>query len=273
MNPRPSAYKAIDALPNIASAQLLQEFLASPESFFTYLCSKGISDSWAKKYTRIAIRYANEAKDGIDAKAFLERYQNANTYNNMLKAIIHLHRFLNIPEPDLKFKPITKDRLIIAPSYEEIMAGLKAIHKNVDLVRFYLLCSTTLLRPQFIVTLNWEHIDLTNKLINVKVDKKTKHYRPQILHSALIPYIEDKQGKVFAHTYDYYGKKIRMLTGITPSRLRDFAYNAMLKSGMNYLVVEWLMGHNIGMAAHYLADNIREEYTKFERAYTFNIDT
>jgi hypothetical protein len=32
------------------------------------------------------------------------------------------------------------------------------------------------------------------------------------------------------------------------------------------VVVEWLMGHDIGIAKHYLADNIKQEYSKFERA-------
>ncbi len=35
---------------------------------------------------------------------------------------------------------------------------------------------------------------------------------------------------------------------------------------MNPVIVEWLMGHDIGIAKHYLADNIKQEYSKFESA-------
>jgi len=34
---------------------------------------------------------------------------------------------------------------------------------------------------------------------------------------------------------------------------------------MNSVIVEWLTGHDIGIAKHYLADNIKQEYGKFER--------
>ena len=34
------------------------------------------------------------------------------------------------------------------------------------------------------------------------------------------------------------------------------------------MIVEWLMGHDIGIAKHYLADNVKQEYTKFEKATT-----
>ena len=35
------------------------------------------------------------------------------------------------------------------------------------------------------------------------------------------------------------------------------------------MIVEWLMGHDIGIAKHYLADNIKHEYYKFEQAVRF----
>ncbi len=34
---------------------------------------------------------------------------------------------------------------------------------------------------------------------------------------------------------------------------------------MNPVIVEWLMGHDIGIAKQYLADNIKQEYSKFEQ--------
>ena len=33
---------------------------------------------------------------------------------------------------------------------------------------------------------------------------------------------------------------------------------------MNPVIVEWLMVHDIGIAKHYLADNIKQEYVKFK---------
>ena len=42
--------------------------------------------------------------------------------------------------------------------------------------------------------------------------------------------------------------------------------NQALTCGMNHVIVEWLMGHDIGIAKHYLADNIKHEYRKFEEA-------
>ena len=34
---------------------------------------------------------------------------------------------------------------------------------------------------------------------------------------------------------------------------------------MNHLIVEWFMGHDIGIAEHYLANDVKWEYTKFEK--------
>lgn len=39
-------------------------------------------------------------------------------------------------------------------------------------------------------------------------------------------------------------------------------------NGMNPVIVEWFMGYDIGIAKHYLADNIRQEYSKFEQSVT-----
>ena len=259
-----------------ASTNIITSFLSKPQEFLKYLIDKGVNPKLARRYTLWAIDYANYVStNGYRVKEYLSRFTNPNTYNNKLKPIIHLHRFLGLPDPNVKFKTISKDRLIIAPSYEEVLAGFKKVKDDDDLAKFYLFCCTTLLRPQFIITLTYDNIDISNRVIDVRVHRKTKHYRPQIIHTALLPYLqqdkESKEARIFLHCYDYYGKKIKRLTGITPSHLRDFAYNAMLKSGMNPLIVEWLMGHDIGISKHYLADDIKSEYTKFERMYPFSI--
>ena len=262
---------------NDTSANIITSFLSSSkqQEFLKYLMDKGVNPKLARRYTLWAIDYANYVStNGYRVKEYLNRFTNPNTYNNRLKPIIHIHRFLGLPAPNVKFKTISKDRLIIAPSYEEVLAGFNKVKDNDDLAKFYLFCSTTLLRPQFIITLTYDNIDISNRVIDIRVHRKTKHYRPQIIHTALIKYLQqDKESKarLFLHCYDYYGKKIKRLTGITPSQLRDFAYNAMLKSGMNPLIVEWLMGHDIGISKHYLADDIKYEYTKFERMCPFSI--
>ncbi len=264
---------------NVTLTYIITSFLSSSKSdFHEYLLDKDVNPKLAKRYLKWAIDYAkyvsaNGYKDNI-VKEYLSRFANPNTYNNKLKPIIHLHRFLRLPDPNVKFKAVSKDRLIKAPSYEEVLSGFSKI-KDDDLAKFYLFCCTTLLRPQFIITLTYENIDIKNRVIDVRVHRKTKHYRPQVIHTALLEYLQqgpkESKSKLFLHCYDYYGKKIKKLTGITPSQLRDFAYNAMLKSGMNPLIVEWLMGHDIGITKHYLADDIKSEYTKFERMYPFSI--
>ena len=40
-------------------------------------------------------------------------------------------------------------------------------------------------------------------------------------------------------------------------------------NGISPVIVEWLMGHGIGIAKHYLVDNIKQEYAKFEQAIWF----
>ncbi len=255
---------------------IITSFLSSSkhDEFLKYLIDKGVNPKLARRYVIWAIDYAKYVSiNGYDTARYLSRFTNLNTYNNKLKPIIHLHRFLGLPYPNVKFKAVSKDRLIKAPSYEEVLAGFSEI-KDENLTMFYLFCCTTLLRPQFTITLTYENIDIKNRIIDVRVHRKTKHYRPQIIHRVLLEYLQQqdsKESKLFPHCYDYYGKKIKRLTGITPSQLRDFAYNAMLKSGMNPLIVEWLMGHDIGISKHYLADDIKYEYTKFERMYTFYI--
>ncbi|MEM2019452.1 MAG: hypothetical protein QXY85_03335 [Candidatus Nitrosocaldus sp.] len=275
LNPRPSAYEApTPKAPEDIRAILLLFLNSKRDDFFRYLSQK-VNPKLASRYMKEAVKYTEYALAQTDldnaVALYLKKYENPNSYNNKLKPIIHLYRFLGLPL-QVRLKKVNHDNLIIAPSYEQVVAGFRQIKDNIDIARFYLLCSTTLLRPQFIVTLAWSNIDLENKVINVRVDKKTKHYRSQIIHKALIPYLTPSTAtttQIFTHCYDYYQKKIRHSTGLNPSQLRDFAYNAMLKAGMNSLLVEWLMGHSIGMAVHYLADNVKEEYVKFESLYPF----
>ena len=57
---------------------------------------------------------------------------------------------------------------------------------------------------------------------------------------------------------------------VTTTQLRDFFYNQALNCGMNSVTVEWLMGHDIGIAKRYLTDNIKQVYSKFEQAVSFS---
>jgi len=35
---------------------------------------------------------------------------------------------------------------------------------------------------------------------------------------------------------------------------------------MNHVIVEWVIGRDIGIAKHYLADTMKQEYSKFENS-------
>ena len=54
-------------------------------------------------------------------------------------------------------------------------------------------------------------------------------------------------------------------TDPTRAKLRDYAYNALRKAGIDRDIVDWLAGHTLGIRAHCLADSVVEEYGKFVR--------
>jgi len=124
---------------------IITSFLSSSkhDEFLKYLINKGVNPKLARRYVIWAIDYAKYVSiNGYDTAKYLSRFTNLNTYNNKLKPIIHLHRFLGLPYPNVKFKAVSKDRLIKAPSYEEVLVGFSKI-KDENLTMFYLFCCTT----------------------------------------------------------------------------------------------------------------------------------
>ncbi len=103
---------------NVTLTDTITSFLSSSskhQEFLKYLIDKGVNPKLARRYTKWAIDYAQyvSANGYTDTKEYLNRFTNPNTYNNKLKPIIHLHRFLGLSDPNVKFKTISKDRLII----------------------------------------------------------------------------------------------------------------------------------------------------------------
>jgi len=85
--------------------------------------------------------------------------------------------------------------------------------------------------------------------------------------SSLIDEIPREKESVFAMEAKRIRRAIRKTdVKITPTQLKDFFYRQALTCGMNHVIVEWLMGHDIDIAKHYLVDNIKQEYSKFEQA-------
>ena len=204
-----------------------------------------------------------------NVKQYLTAFNNDYSYNNAVKALKHLGRLYGI-ELAVHVKPVSSEKLIIAPKKDTVLKLLRGI-KNKQVRTYLMLCATTGIRVTRLLNLNWSDIDLDNGFILRRVEhRRTKWYRPNPLHKdvrELLLQLDRTTERLFPFT----GKKIGLAiqsTGIkiTPTQLRDFFYNQALQCGMNTEVVEWLMGHDIGIAKHYLADNIKQEYSRFEQA-------
>ena len=204
-----------------------------------------------------------------NVRTYLSHFTNTNTYNNHLKALKHLAR-MNYSDINIKLKKSHDERLIIAPSYDTVRHLLESISDIT--VKIYLsLCTTTGIRVERLFNLTWDDIDFNNSLILKKIEYvRTKHYRPNPLHCSVNSLL-DELPRQKERVFPLEAKRVRRVVRktdvkITPTQLRDFFYNQALNCGMNPVLVEWLMGHDIGIAKHYLADNIKQEYSKFERA-------
>jgi hypothetical protein len=124
--------------------------------------------------------------------------------------------------------------------------------------------------------LKWSEIDLENSIINVNENIKTKHYRPNPLHSDVARMLVElrkncKDERVFTFGYKRLSDSLKAIgTPLRPNNMRDHFYNEARKAGVDRDLIEWLMGHSIGIKAHYLADEIKSEYAKFETAFRLN---
>ncbi|GIU72900.1 MAG: hypothetical protein KatS3mg003_2379 [Candidatus Nitrosocaldaceae archaeon] len=207
----------------------------------------------------------------LDAKEFIYQYNNsANTRNNIRKALKYLCRYKNIKEPEyLKIESIVIKELIKAPSKDEVLEFLSKIKDRE--VRCYLaLCATQGIRSRRLLQLRWNELDLKNGWININENVRTKKYRPNPIHRDVINALDNLRDKQRVFTFSTHKVRINIADtkiDIAPSNLRDFFYNEARKQGVDRDILEWLMGHSLGIKAHYLADNIKEEYAKFEEAF------
>jgi integrase len=238
------------------------------EQYRKYLSDR--SDTTVRPYLVNIRQFVSQYNEiSIDnVKQYLTQFNNDYSYNNAVKALKHLGRMYDIELP-IHVKPVHSEKLIIAPKIDTVLALLKGI-RNKQVKAYLMLCATTGIRVTRLLNLNWSDIDLDNDFILRKVEhKRTKWYRPNPLHKDVRKLIL-KLDKTTDRVFPFTSKKISLAiepTGIkiTPTQLRDFFYNQALTCGMNTVIVEWFMGHDIGIAKHYLADNIKQEYTKFER--------
>jgi len=237
--------------------------------YSTYLSDR--CESTVRPYLVNVRQFVSEHNEiSIDnVKQYLTQFNNLYSYNNAVKALKHLGRMYDVELP-IKVKPVYCDKLIVAPQKDTVLNLLDGI-KDKQVKAYLMLCATTGIRVVRILHLNWSDIDLDNGFILRKVEhKRTKWYRPNPIHRdvrKLLLQLDKPTDQVFPFT----AKKISLAiepTGIriTPTQLRDFFYNQALTCGMNHVIVGWLMGHDIGIAKHYLADNIKQEYSKFEKA-------
>lgn len=238
------------------------------EKYRQYLSDR--SDTTVRPYLvnirQFASQYNEISLDNV--KQYLTQFNNDYSYNNAVKALKHLGRMYEIELP-IHVKPVHSEKLIIAPKQDIVSKLLRGI-KSKEVRAYLMLCATTGIRVTRLLNLTWSDIDLDNDFVLRKVEhKRTKWYRPNPIHRdvrKLLLKLDRSTDRLFPFTC----KKISLAiqpTGIkiTPTQLRDFFYNQALTCGMNTVTVEWLMGHDIGIAKHYLADNIKQEYAKFEQ--------
>lgn len=119
----------------------------------------------------------------------------------------------------------------------------------------------------------WSQIDFTNGWVNINERHGKKVYRPNPLIQDVAKLLQDlpkanSNERVFDFTYKRVVNVLKVVnTAIRPNNCRDFFYNYARKSGADRDQIDWLSGHSLpGVRAHYLADELKTEYAKFEEA-------
>jgi len=212
-------------------------------------------------------------KSGKTAEDFVKSYSNSYTYNNALFAVNHWLDFCGKPRLQLKQKQCTPQSLIIAPKPEEMQRVIREI-KDKHVKTYIALCATVGLRPKRLLKATWQEIDFTNGWLNINERHGKKVYRPNPLHQDIAKLLQElKQTATSERIFDFtYHRVVNALkaanTSIRPNNCRDFFYNHARKSGSDRDLVDWLSGHSLpGVRAHYLADELKQEYAKFEEKF------
>jgi integrase len=247
------------------------EVLKKP-AFATWL--REIKHQQADVADRNATYVSTWLKSGKSAEDFVKSYDNAYTYNNYLFAVNHYLEFTGQPKLALRQKQCTPRNLIIAPKPEEIQRVVQEISD--PHVRAYIaLCATVGLRPKRLLKTTWQEIDFVNSWVTINEIHGKKVYRPNPLHAdvaRLLHELPKSSERIFDFTYRKVANALKAAnTATRPNNCRDFFYNHARKSGADRDLVDWLAGHSLpGVRAHYLADEIKTEYAKFETAFTFS---
>ena len=216
---------------------------------------------------------ATFAKSGKSPVDFVKSYSKPNSYNNARTALNHYLDYLCLGRLPLKQKRRSPDSLIIAPRVEEMHRVIREI-EELDCKCYIALCSTVGLRPQRLLKAKWSEIDFENGWVNINERHHKKIYRPNPLHAGVAALLqalkqEATTDRVFNCAYKKIGNALKAIkTDIRPNKCRDFYFNHARKSGMDKDQVEWSRGHSLpGVRAHYLADELKTEYAKFEAAF------
>ena len=212
-------------------------------------------------------------KSGKTGEDFVKSYDNAYTHNNYLFAVNHWLEYNGKPKLNLRQKQCVPQSLIIAPKVEEM---LRVIHEIKDRhVQAYIaLCATVGLRPERLLKAGWHEIDFTNGWVNINERHGKKVYRPNPLHKDVAKLLQDlpktTSDRIFDFTYHRVANALKAVnTSIRPNNCRDFFYNYARKAGADRDQIDWLAGHSLpGVRAHYLADELKTEYAKFEAAFS-----
>jgi len=212
--------------------------------------------------------------DPQKAEEWLSQYTHPKTFNDYLIALRKLFKFYGL-KLEIKQKDARPHGLVVAPTVEEVRAFVSSVgHEGVRL--YLLLLATQGIRPERLLHLEWGEVDLRRGWIIPKDGNvRSKFYRPQPIHPSLLEPLgrlksEGSNSRVFAFSESTLRRHIvdaRRKTGIDLTRadLRKFFYNQARKY-MRFEIVEWLMGHQLGVVQHYLADEVREEYARFAEA-------
>jgi len=204
-------------------------------------------------------------------KAWVRSYENPHSYNNALKAARYVARYLGFTL-DLKQRGFDVERLITPPRPAEVRDLLTRLTTDGQRVIVLALASSGL-RLEALIRLSWNEIDFRSGFIKPRARfKRTKLHRPQPMHPLLekmLRMLKDRgvyKPFPFEHRSSISCFLSRTGSWIRASNLRDFFYNTARKAGMDPYIVEWLMGHSLGVRQHYLADTVKEEYQKFIEA-------
>ena len=211
-------------------------------------------------------------RSGKSPEEFILSYTKPNSYNNALNVVKHYCDFMGLPRPNLKQKPRTPTKLIISPKPAEVLEILhKVDHSGVK--TYLALCATVGIRPQRLLKASWKEIDFDSGFVNINEKHGKKVYRPNPLHKDVANLLQElnataENERVFMFAYKTVAKSLETIgTKWRPNNLRDFFYNEGRKH-CDHDQIEWAMGHSLpGVRANYLADELKEEYAKFEQAF------